>query len=510
MDDGVMARHRKMKEMSSIIEHTGKVLKKLSGWQRAASTVLRQTCLLLGLSWLMAFTGWAQSGPQPGDVYREYVRVISSGGNDWRVTDPDVIRPDAQSFLPNSVLDLEIGDLQGAIRAEVTIDRWGGHPGTYAKQIRFNDAAWIELPEVYNTGSSKPECYMYQDNVTIDVPLGDLQEGTNTFEGTAGDDEGYSQSCFNFNWPQWGWYGVIVRIYYDPALKAHPTGAVVSPAENATVSDNPTVAASAAGDGAEIDRVDFVAYYDGYDQDGDGIYQQWQYRYHRQRSENALPLRGHVGTAVAPQGGEYQVQWDTEWVPDQQPGSIKLAARIQDSQGLWYMTEAVDGLTLERSSHSIKLYKAEGVPSRFWVRNGDTLWSQFTIPAGDNVSLAEEALLYVATWNGVDGEGWSVNGSAYAQGIGANHHYSFDMVPVLPDQLVSGTNEVSFHSTSSGHGIEILWPGPAVAVRYPPAGANALPVAQASATPASGSAPLTVTFDGTGSSDPDGTITSYA
>jgi len=41
-------------------------------------------------------------------------------------------------------------------------------------------------------------------------------------------------------------------------------------------------------------------------------------------------------------------------------------------------------------------------------------------------------------------------------------------------------------------------------------GGNLAPVAVATATPLTGNAPLTVAFDGTGSSDPDGTIASYA
>jgi PKD repeat protein len=44
----------------------------------------------------------------------------------------------------------------------------------------------------------------------------------------------------------------------------------------------------------------------------------------------------------------------------------------------------------------------------------------------------------------------------------------------------------------------------------PPGGSNRPPAAAASASPTSGVAPLAVSFDGTGSSDPDGSIASYA
>ncbi len=47
-------------------------------------------------------------------------------------------------------------------------------------------------------------------------------------------------------------------------------------------------------------------------------------------------------------------------------------------------------------------------------------------------------------------------------------------------------------------------------VDYAVGGTNAIPVAQAQATPVSGVAPLTVSFDASGSYDPDGTIASYS
>jgi PKD repeat protein len=63
----------------------------------------------------------------------------------------------------------------------------------------------------------------------------------------------------------------------------------------------------------------------------------------------------------------------------------------------------------------------------------------------------------------------------------------------------------------SGSSVNITVPAQSVTLLVlPPGTPNIPPVAMAAANPTSGFAPLTVAFDGTGSSDPDGSITSYA
>jgi len=71
----------------------------------------------------------------------------------------------------------------------------------------------------------------------------------------------------------------------------------------------------------------------------------------------------------------------------------------------------------------------------------------------------------------------------------------------LSDLTVSGT---SFTTTVPAQSVTLF------VVPKSGAPANQPPSASATATPTSGTAPLAVNFNGTGSSDPDGTITSYA
>ncbi len=90
------------------------------------------------------------AGPKSGDVYREY-RAHCGGNRDWRVTDPGATASGTQEFLRRPRLSFSIGDLVYAIRAEVLLDRRGGHSKTANYRIRTNNSDWIPVPQVATT-----------------------------------------------------------------------------------------------------------------------------------------------------------------------------------------------------------------------------------------------------------------------------------------------------------------------------------------------------------------------
>ena len=410
------------------------------------------------------------SVPQPGDIYKEYVLNLKSGDN-WRVTDPDATASGAQDFLPNPVMKIPIDDLDGAIRAEALMDIWGGHTGTTGKKFRFNGNAWIDIPDHPSIPES-PECYNSEFNYITEVPLGYLQEGDNEFEGTSG-----GQTCFNFNWGQWGWYVMLVRIYYGPE-KLHPSGSISSHSPGSDVIELDTISVEAQGS-AGIRRVDLLGKYRGYDENGDGIYVDWHSNYH------TTVLEEHIGSDnIKP----YQFLWDNRWVPDQDTGSVSFLARILDSNDVWFVTEIVDSISLVRPEGvSVKMFTAENVPMKFWVRAGEKKSCDINI---DDLSDATNAMLVHRTWNGQDGGAGSgtillplsVN-SWMGKVRGLNHNYALSRVNVPVNSLKVGNNDVAYHSNTAHHGIEILWPGPAILVRY---NRNAVQVATPVIDPAPG------------------------
>ena len=253
--------------------------------------------------------------------------------------------------------------------------------------------------------------------------------------------------------------------------------------------ENPTVTASVS---TGTDRVDFLAYYDGYDTDGDGIYQEYHHDYHIGKNDLSLNIRNHVGTATS---APFQVTWNTQWISDQALGSVKMIARIRDSNGMWYVTQPVDNLSLMRVGSSVKLYKAQGVPEDFWIQEfaGTEKYSHVTIPGGDNLADATGAKVILRTWNAIDefavGVHYTKLNDWTAPEYGEGHYYSFDVLDVPTSNLVSGTNTFTFHCEITPgekveHGIEVDWPGPAVTVRYAGNYASPQPVAPTLASPA--------------------------
>ena len=395
------------------------------------------------------------AGPGAGDVYRETRQSIYAG-DDWRVTDPDALNSGAWAFLPNPVLSLEVPDLTGAVRVEMIIDRWGGHPGTSNKMIRINGASWLHLPELATIPSSSPECYMYEENLMLDIPVDQLQTGTVTLEGTA--DE---QICNSFDWGQWGWYGVVLRVYYDDSVP-HPTGGIVSPLAGHAIIDAVDVSVNAVATGL-VEKVQVLAYYDGHDTDGDGVFAEWHREYYRPKNATTISIGGIVGTMTA---APYDVNWNVGWIPDQLPGSVKLQARILDDTGMWYVTEFVENLSLGHSDGVVKMYTMDSLPTAFWVRDGRSKTAEFTIPAEDDLTTATSVRMKVSTWNGDDTGRIDINGLWQATNFGSIHHYSLDEFSLSVSDLNQGANLLTISATTEEHGMEVLWPGPMFFVRF--------------------------------------------
>ncbi|MCS7239541.1 MAG: hypothetical protein NZ899_14940 [Thermoguttaceae bacterium] len=394
-------------------------------------------------------------GPRPGDVYKEFV-IHNVGDRAWRVTNPRASHPGAKKYLPNPVWQLEIDDLSDAIRAEVILDRWGGHLYTINPRIRFNGHDWIPVdPPIKADGAKLSSDYYFQDNPLIVVPLEYLKVGTNLVEGTC-------DHLKEDGWGQWGLYALMLRVYYDPAKKPAGKGRIVAPRSGQTITENPLIVVETEHE--QVDRVDIFAYYYGYDENGDGRFLDWHGGWFKPFRDAAPQWQGHVGTLTDP---PFRVVWETRWVPDQPPGQIALVARIRSKNQLWSVTEVVNGLTVGRVSERVSLYPAVDFPPEFGVRAGERRLCIIKLPADYQPQSVVEASLHYRTWHGWDQHHAPYRLNEYQRAHeGKNHHYHYHIHEIPASALRPGENSFEIFSQTEHHMLEVLWPGPALIIRW--------------------------------------------
>lgn len=383
------------------------------------------------------------------DVYKDFIWTGPYlNAKLWqRVTDPGATNKDAEWFLPNPVNGIELENLDRAVKVEIIIEMWGGHAGTSDKKFRINNTEWINIPETEGIGPGRPESYLQFRYPAVEIPLEQLKEGVNTFEFSCG-----KQVTHNFGWGQWALTGVIFRVYYselDTSLRASITGLK----SDSSIKDRVVLGIDC--DKPElIKRVDYIGCYEDFDYNGNGFYRDWQYSYRHGMIQN------HIGSA---QKTPFEVEWDTSWLPDQDK-KIEVIAVITDVNGFSFITPKVTGVELSRENYSVVMYKPYDVPERWNSRANQKKGCKIYVNYG--LKNALEAKMVFATFNGDQSDEIGINGEKIIEKIGLNHDYSCDAVEVPIALVKEGINEFYTYSTTKEHGIEVMWPGIALKVKY--------------------------------------------
>lgn len=401
-----------------------------------------------GLSAVLAcIFGWispADAQPGANDVFREYrmsthmYRVGQRhewGGANWG---QNLVFKPAREDADDAAYQV---DLEGAIRAEVTVGFDLCHRGSSGLAVAFNDNEYLRLP----TPESIPEPkvgFFHRPYPTINVPLAHLKSGGNQLKFRI---DALPKPQGEGGWFQNLVYNVILRVYYDAETKPHPTGKITSISDDDVIGRKVELAVEVQPAQSPIARVDYVGVYYDFDWDGDGIYHEYQYAYN-----DDSRLINHIGSAdKAP----WQVTWDTSWVPDQK-SPVQIAARITDENGITCITEALRRLRLERPGFSVELCEPYNMPEG-WVTRIDGKGCNFDVTG--NLANAKAAKLVFRYWGGNDDAGAILNETElplWKSGV---------ELPI--GALKPGQN---FISTKKGghHGMEIVWPGPAVLIQY--------------------------------------------
>ena len=331
-------------------------------------------------------------------------------------------------------------NLDGAVTAELSVQYWGGHIGTSEQSFSVNGSEYIPLVQPI-VPDGNPECYFRTVLGEAKHPLcmDLLTPGDNEFRFTCG-----PQLKYSFDWGFFWVYSFTVRVYFD---LAPPDDRVMINQDAETFSDFPRVHLQST-DPAEIEQVDFIANYRGFDVSGLGRWDGWHYQF-----KDATP-RLHVGST---RDRPFEIRWDTTWVPDQER-PVSITARVRRRGGP--ITEAAAAIaTLRRDRRRVEMHVPNSIPENFGVRVGRKKSCTFHVP---RVGTVQNAALVLSTWSGAHASGLTFNGKRLVTHVGSVHDASIDYL-YLPAALVSvGSNEFEIESDTDHHAAEVNLPGPAL------------------------------------------------
>lgn len=394
--------------------------------------------------------GRDQAVPAPGEVFREY--TFRTEREHFGVLDPYAGHLEANNIRqgepPGTPKMLEIDSLEGATRAEIAVEYWGGHIGTTRQGFHVNGNDWVPLPQPVGT-LHQPESYFRTllGNPPVQIPLEWLQEGANAFQFTAG------TQCYNdFKWGFYWIYSFTVRVYYSPE-RPHVVGRIASPHAQQVVDDYPTIEVVVDGHASSAARVDVIGRYTDFSWSGTGAFSEWHYQLMQGN------IKRHIGSSKEVPA---QIRWNTEWVPDQDE-PVGLIARVTDQAGTVSTTGIVE-VNLKRSARSVRMYKSVNLPQGFGVRVGQRM--ECTIPIDDDLSYVKDARLVLSTWSAAHADELALNGRRLIERVGPVHDVSFDSIPVPVSYLRNGDNVFSIYAQTHHHAAEVNWPGPVLLLEF--------------------------------------------
>jgi hypothetical protein len=148
--------------------------------------------------------------------------------------------------------------------------------------------------------------------------------------------------------------------------------------------------------------------------------------------------------------------------------AVRAAVRFRTDTNLVFLTCASTGLEIRERTHAnVVLFAPHDLPAPFWSRAGQPKTCHIDLDV--NPTRIEKAELHVVTWTGGAGtvkEYFKLNGVHYPVAEGARHELVYSPLPVEPRNLRRGLNRIELLSDTEHHGIEVIYPGPALAVRY--------------------------------------------
>jgi hypothetical protein len=389
----------------------------------------------------------------------EHGNPSSAHNTRFRVNAPEVVtdpkfatRNEARGSGMLQILVEE--DLRLLDGVDLSLELWGGHPGTTNRRVTLNGRTTYAISD---PGGDANCTHLYP---TIPLKLTDLVNGYNAVQFAC--DQGTSF---------WGHF-IVDEACIRAALKPNHPGLEHSELAGFEA----TVVETSAAESAEalelslcvsesvraaISHVEFQGRYLGYDENG-GCREAGWHGFTRRR----LPV-GYLGSSEAP---PFAARWDLSMLPEQRDMAARAVVHFKQFPDLIYVTPPLRGLaTPRRSGTSVRIYPTAIPPKPFWSRAGQE--KACTIELDVAPDRVERAELRVVIWDGGRGtveDYFTLNGRALPVAGAGKHNVIYSIVNIDPALLTAGANRISLRSDTEHHGLEVLLPGPALVVRTKP------------------------------------------
>jgi hypothetical protein len=436
------------------------------------------TLFLLGLALLIL----PLTGPSPveagifrasGEVtYKEYwvphTQFTGGCNEDGTPTNPSgtfYFEPFTLWKCPKTVAFTLPDDFTNAEKIEVYLDLWRNYDIQSAR-FKINDGVTVYNPGVGSNWSRTP--------AIMTIPKSEFKVGANTMTF-------WGSSLYHV-------HDIGIRIYYTDAKPLLPgPGSDVTPPTGQLVSikdDSTTVLPDAGGVltvndnkltlraeslSADTAYVEFHAWYEGYDEDNDGVFRDW----HNLGRNNwwpggteAKPTGGvinHVGTkAISGGATSAEIVWDIAHITNQ--AKIKFKIRVVDTAG--NVREAAGGESAEfrmMRAAPVNAFILHGFTDAGLYMDGKqppTATYNFTMPL--NLSQFTNAYLIGAYWKNPK---FSLNGNGGGAPVDVNAtDWSLGIKSFSKSWLIPGSNQI-IYNWWTGFGAFVEEPGPMFVLR---------------------------------------------
>ena len=370
-------------------------------------------------------------------------------------------------------------DFSSAAKVEIYLDLWRAYKER-GLQFRLNNNDIVHTSPVGYDWSRTPW--------TLEVDKAELRPGLNTMTL-------WATRLTHI-------HDISIRIYHtndNPLLPGPgsdvepPTGQIVSiqddngivtPDAGGTLIVNSNTLKLNAEVSADTSYVEFHAWYEGYDEDNDGVFRDWHnlgrnnwFPGGREEKETGGTIN-HIGT-VKPKNGVATVTWSMAHITNQP--LIKFKIRIVDVAG--NVREGAGGISadfkLMRSAPVNAFIIHDFTDFGLHMDGGrpDSVTYNLTLPA-TVVDFYTEAIMVGAYWRN---PAFSVNGSANIPSGAPD--WSLGIKPFTKGYLVAGLNKITFNY-AGGSGQFVEKPGPMLILRRSTAAADTTPPTVSGQAPA--------------------------